>query len=291
MASSCGWRLGQECTVTPTLRRRLLRSDERARSDGDEQARDRAVGKGTRHRWDDGHMVNCRCLDDGMMGRDDRRRPWRPSLHLQEQDTRSRAWESLLKLIEMAAADRREEFTPGPELGEGWGQILTLPRSISKLKHVKHLNPYRSGLVRIPPEIGDMTELQEFTPYSSHSLHWFPYEITRCRNLRESTVSTRALYGNPRFKPPFPRLPSLADSVTPAGCSVCGGAFDGSGPQQWWISLRVATDVLPLLVHACSEGCMRRLPTPAEGHGPSPHRGGLELEQPETGECGAAEDP
>ena len=225
-------------------------------------------------------MLNCECFREWMMG--PRRPRSEPSRHLQEQDTGSSAWERLLELVEEAAADRREEFAPGPELGEDWGQIMTLPRTISKLKHVKHLMLYGSGLMRIPPEIGDMTELHEFTPYTSYSLHWFPYEITRCRRLKDSTVSTRALYGNYKFKPPFPRLPSLADSITPAGCSVCGGAFGGSGPQQWWISLRVATDVLPLLVHACSEACVRRLPAPAKSYAPSPHRGGPELKQPET---------
>lgn len=33
---------------------------------------------------------------------------------------------------------------------------------------------YRSNLVRIPPEIGAMTSLEEFTPYTSYRLHWFP---------------------------------------------------------------------------------------------------------------------
>lgn len=38
---------------------------------------------------------------------------------------------------------------------------------------------YGSNLVRIPPEIGAMTSLEEFTPYTSYRLHWVPYEITR----------------------------------------------------------------------------------------------------------------
>jgi hypothetical protein len=205
-----------------------------------------------------------------------------PRLHLEEQDTRSRAWGRLIELIETSAADGREEFSPAHELREDWAQILTLPATISKLKRVKHLNLYGSRLVRIPPEIGEMTDLREFTPYTSYSLHWFPYEITRCRKLKESTVSTRALYGNWKFRSPFPRLPSPADSITPAACSLCAGPFDSSGPQQWWTSLRVATDVLPLLVHACSEECVRRLPRSPEGYVQSPHRGGLNLQQPET---------
>ncbi len=226
-------------------------------------------------------MANCRCCLEWMVPTDPREPRMEPLLHLQEQDTGSRGWARLLELVEEAAADGRKEFEPGRELGEDWARILTLPRTISKLRRVRHLNLYGSGLVRIPPEIGDMTELREFTSYTSYSLHWYPYEITRCRKLKESSVSTRAVYGNYKFRPPFPRLPALADSITPAGCSVCGGAFGGSGPQQWWISLRVATDVLPLLVHACSEACVRSLPPPAAGYVGSAHRGGLELKQPE----------
>ena len=78
-----------------------------------------------------------------------------------------------------------------------------------RLTAVKHLVLYGSNLVRIPPEIGAMSSLEEFTPYTSYRLHWFPYEITRCRKLSRSTVSTRALFGNYKLRPPFPRLQLL----------------------------------------------------------------------------------
>ena len=58
------------------------------------------------------------------------------------------------------------------------------------------MNLYGSGLVRIPPEVGEMTALEDFDPYTSYRLHWFPFEITRCPKLKDSRVSTRALYGN-----------------------------------------------------------------------------------------------
>ena len=51
-----------------------------------------------------------------------------------------------------------------------------------------------------------MESLEEFTPYTSYKLHWFPFEITRCIKLVESTVSTRALYGNYLHRTPFPSL-------------------------------------------------------------------------------------
>src|SRR5690349_4819896 len=97
-----------------------------------------------------------------------------------------------------------------------------------------------------------MTSLEEFTPYTSHRLHWFPYEITRCKKLKRSTVSTRALYGNFKYRPPFPKLPQFHDVHAPTQCSVCNSPFGDSMPLQYWLSLCVATDVLPLLVYACS---------------------------------------
>jgi hypothetical protein len=163
---------------------------------------------------------------------------------------------------------------------------------------VKTLFLYGSYLVRIPPEIGEMASLETFDPYTSHRLHWFPYEITRCKGLKDSTVSTRALYGNYKFRPPFPKLtrvnsPGLVGveptySATDKGkllrnCSVCNRGFEDLRRHRVWISLNVATDVLPLLVNACSEECIQRLPKPPDGYVQHPHRGGLEVQQPPTG--------
>jgi len=221
-------------------------------------------------------MTDCACIQNWCHDRNSAE----PQLHLQRQDTHSRAWQHMLELVEEAAEDSRKVFAPSQALGSEWAQILTLPASIAKLKRVRQLDLHGSRLVRVPPEIGDMAELREFDAYTSYSLHWLPYEITRCPRLKESTISTRALYGNFKHRPHFPRLPRLDDSITPAVCSVCRRPFDGSVPQQWWISLRVATDVLPLLVHACSDDCVRRLPRPARGYVQSPHQGGSGLQQP-----------
>jgi hypothetical protein len=49
-----------------------------------------------------------------------------------------------------------------------------------------------------------------------------------------------------------------------------------------WISLAVATDVLPLLVNACSAECVAALPPPRSGYVPTPHTGGPDLVQPTT---------
>jgi hypothetical protein len=182
---------------------------------------------------------------------------------------------------------------------QAWFQIVTLPPTVSRLKSVKKLSIGGSCLVRIPPEIGEMTNLETFDTYMAHQLHWYPYEITRCKNLKYSTVSTRSLYGNYKYRPPFPKLqpgrnstkglelenltPKIwgADSIKT--CSVCNRSLENSGLHQVWITLLVATDELPLLVNACSEDCIRRLPQPASDYFdyvPKPHKGGLDVKQP-----------
>jgi uncharacterized protein (TIGR02996 family) len=236
----------------------------------------------------------CHCLDAGYDGRQ-----WSlPHFHVETQDTECDAWKCLLDEVEAAAADGREEFAPLRRMYTAErSDIVTLPATIAKLKAVKTFNLYGSFLVRIPPEIGEMSALEEFDPYTSYRLHWFPYEITRCRNLRRSTVSTRALYGNCKYRPPFPRLdpgaPVALNRREPSrlpvgqragtatrGCSVCGRLFEDRRLQRVWVSVRVATDVLPLLVNACSEECVGKLPQAPDGYVKTPHRGGLGVRQP-----------
>ncbi|MBI3448151.1 MAG: leucine-rich repeat domain-containing protein [Acidobacteria bacterium] len=219
---------------------------------------------------------------------------WREvEFHAELQDTQCDAWRRLEGMIEEAALDGRAEFAPMQKMtGEDVERIITLPRSIRKLRSVKHLVLYDTFLVRVPREIGEMSSLEKFTPYTSWRLHWLPYEITRCRNLVDSTVSTRCLYGNFKYRPPFPALPvsterraAITDrnlrmgSETTVACSVCDGPCTGP-VRQAWISLLVATDVLPLLVNACSRRCLDALPAPPPYYLQRPHRGGLGLEQP-----------
>ncbi len=237
------------------------------------------------------HRDVCRCFDQT------KSHPRaRVGFHAERQDTSAGGWRRLLELIEEAAADGREEFRPLVELSpEERRQVVTLPPTVAKLTAVKRFVLYGSNLVRIPPEIGAMTSLEEFTPYTSYRLHWFPFEITRCSNLTRSTVSTRALFGNYTFRPPFPRLQPPRDSTAGLdlteldarrwgatavrGCSVCDRPIGQGGLHQVWISLRVATDVLPLLVNACSAACVSALPADAEDYVRTPHTGGR-VEQP-----------
>ncbi|MET8372740.1 hypothetical protein [Micromonospora profundi] len=118
-----------------------------------------------------------------------------------------------------------------------------------------------------------------------------------CRELADRTVSTRVLYGNFRFRPPFPRLRAVTRAVETdfaaldpdvwgcdavRTCSVCDGPVDGE-LRQVWISGLVATDVLPLLANACSGACVAALPQRYLGYLPTPHTGGPDLVQPAAG--------
>jgi len=208
---------------------------------------------------------------------------WRElTIHQEVQDETAPGWIRLLELIEDAAKDGREEFSPLREMTpEQWIEVVTLPRSIAKLKNVRKLTLYGSSLVRIPPEIGEMTNLEEFTPYTSYRLHWFPYEIRRCKKLKCSTVSTRAIYGNYKFRPPFPALPQHSELYRPKFCSKCNGEFTDL-PIQRWTSRRMGSDIVPLLVHACSEKCIDSIKDAPKNYVQRPHSGGLSLKQPDN---------
>ncbi|MBL7258894.1 leucine-rich repeat domain-containing protein [Paractinoplanes lichenicola] len=231
-----------------------------------------------------GGRESCRCV-----GYSARTRPDEVEFHPEQQDTNAPGWLHLLEIIDEAVADGREKFRPLDELdAEERRQVITLPAAIGRLTKVKHLVLYGSNLVRIPPEIGGMTALAWFEPYTSHRLHWFPYELTRCANLRHSTVSTRALYGNYKFRPPFPALRPVTPATEPLGadhvtsCSVCDGPLT-DGLRQVWLTRAVGSDVLPLLVNACSEACVEALPPGRANYVPTPHRGGPGVVQPTSG--------
>ncbi|MFZ6009561.1 MAG: leucine-rich repeat domain-containing protein [Bacteroidota bacterium] len=203
------------------------------------------------------------------------------------QDRTSVAWRKLCDYVDKVEEEKREEFSPLEELGsELFSQIYTLPESISKLKHVKKVWLYGSCLKRIPPEIGEMESLEYFDPYNSYDLHWFPYEITHCKNLKQSRVSTRALYGNYKNRMGFPSLKNnpvryLGDIVY---CSVCKKQMTYDATNQLWVTARVATDILPLLANLCSQECESKLLKPPEHYVQFPHKGGSELEQPTINE-------
>lgn len=196
------------------------------------------------------------------------------------QNRNSVAWKKLCEYVDKVAEEESEEFSPVEELGhELFSQINSLPETISKLKKVKKMWLYGSKLIRIPPKIGQMESLEYFDPYTSYNLHWFPYEITHCKNLKSSTVSTRALYGNYKNRMGFPVLTNnpVRYSGETVKCSVCSKVISYEETDQWWISLRVATDVMPLLVNVCSEKCKNTLPDAPEDYIQSAHKGSSRL--------------
>lgn len=192
------------------------------------------------------------------------------------QNRESEAWKKLLALIEKVVQDEREEFHPCKELGiEDWQQIRSLPKEISNLKKVKHLMLYGSSLQRFPQEIGELKSLEKFTPYTSYELSWFPYEIIECERLKESTVSTRALFGNKKNKKPFPNL--AENPVKYFGgnkCSICKKEENENPFEQYWVSTQIGTDILPLLAIICSDECFSKLAKPHKDYYPTPHKGG-----------------
>jgi hypothetical protein len=195
-----------------------------------------------------------------------------------KQDRTGKEWQLLLDYINKVADTGQTEFHPARDLGiETWRRIRVLPNEIEKLVDVKHLMLYNSSLERIPPTIAKMRSLEVFTPYVSTRLRWFPYEIIKCSNLKESTISTRKLYGNYKIKLPFPDL--TRDRVTFTGlkttCGICEKIEEDGLFEQYWISLRIATDVVPLLISVCSEACFSLIPKGADGYLEKPHKGGV----------------
>ncbi|MFK8001995.1 MAG: hypothetical protein AB8H86_20535 [Polyangiales bacterium] len=129
-----------------------------------------------------------------------------PVLHSESQNDNVPGWQKTLSWMATLAESGAEVLEPSSIPYEEWIDVITLPSSIESLTTVKALRLYRSHLRRIPPEIGRMHSLRELDIYTSYSLHWLPYELTRCRQLRKSRMSTRAMFGNRKTHLAFPRL-------------------------------------------------------------------------------------
>lgn len=195
------------------------------------------------------------------------------SFHNTPVDPDADAYRQLADLILLTAERGLAEFIPRRELGHTLMRGIThLPPTIGLMDRCERFDLYGSHLEAIPREIVGMKALRNFSVYTSHRLHWLPYEILRCPLLSSSLISRRALYGNAKYRAPFPRLPDA--TVATFLCSLCDAAIE-SPPYQRWISLRLGNDIVPLLVNACSSGCLAKLPPPAPGTTIRPHRGGL----------------
>lgn len=220
---------------------------------------------------------HCSCLSS----RGKKGVPSVPNLHVEMQDTSAPGWRSLLSIID----DGRDTpvLEPAAEIPAGqWSDVITLPAEVQFLTRASQLRLYGSHLRRLPPEIGRLSALRNLDIYTSYSLHWLPYEITRCARLSEIRMSTRALYGNIKTRLPFPRLSRPSEALQPQTCSVCDRPFGDSGATPFWTTQRIGTDVAPLLAHTCSPECVAGIPDAPEGYHLKPHRGGGGVRMPDV---------
>jgi hypothetical protein len=214
--------------------------------------------------------IHCACLEV----RSKSGSPLVPKMHLDVQDQSVAGWARLGKLIDKLAQSNGTILKPSSEIPwDDWSRVIALPPEVASLTQVQEMHLYGSCLRRLPPEIGQMTSLRKLVIYTSYSLHWFPYEVTRCRNLSDSTMSTRALYGNRNTRLPFPPVPRPSNLLLPATCSVCDRPFDDRTPLLFWTTQRVGTDDVPLLIHSCSYACIASVPSAPPGFFERPHQG------------------
>jgi hypothetical protein len=202
-------------------------------------------------------------------------------LHADSQNRDVAGWSHTLGLVRLSAAQEAHVFEPSAHIPwDDWMQVVTLPEEVADLKTVQAVRLYGSHLRRLPPQIGRMVLLEELDIYTSYSLHWLPYEILRCSRLCKSRISTRALYGNKNTRLPFPQLSAPVEALLPPTCSVCDRPFGEVAPQLFWVTLRVATDVVPLLIHSCSHDCTLSVPAAPANYFERPHKGGAGVGMP-----------
>jgi hypothetical protein len=229
-----------------------------------DSATEAAIGRMTR-------SDHCACL----AVRSKKGVPLVPNIHAEAQDQSVAGWGKVTNLIEQLARTAASILEPSAQIPwEDWMRVITLPPQVASLTHVVGIRLYGSHLRTLPPEIGRMTSLRELDIYTSYSLHWLPYEVSRCANLSVSRMSTRALYGNKKTRLPFPRLSRPIESLLPSSCSVCDQPFGERTPQLFWTTQRVGTDDVPLLVHSCSSACVDLIPSAPSGFFERPHKGG-----------------
>jgi hypothetical protein len=207
--------------------------------------------------------------------------PLVPNMHVEAQDESVAGWAQVADLIGRLARTRAPILEPSAQIPwEDWMRVITLPHQVASLIDVVEIRLYGSHLRRLPPEIGRMTSLRALDIYTSYSLHWLPYEVTRWANLSASRMSTRALYGNRNTRLPFPRLSRPIEELLPTTCSVCDQPFGERIPQPFWTTQRVGTDYVPLLIHSCSSSCINSVPSASSGFFERPHKGGGGVEMP-----------
>lgn len=205
---------------------------------------------------------------------------FRVEMHHDTPSSSDRAWAIAMEILHDAARNGVKELNLGAVMDrQDFMALHTLPDLIGELKDLEKLVLYGSNMSYLPRALAGCINLRFLEPYTSYRLHWLPYELHRCRQLVSSTMSTRALYGNVKFRPPFPDLTGNPWNWPTGGprCSICDR--EGERLDQYWVSQRIATDVVPLLVSVCGPECLSRVGHGAEGHVPVAHRGGPDIAQ------------
>lgn len=162
---------------------------------------------------------------------------------------------------------------------------------IGNLSNLRYLNLYGSRrLLKLPRTIGKCTKLTTFCPYTSYRFHYVPFEIKECP-LKDTTMSTRALYNNFKNKMHFPPLPihpklngltaltadlkgylsDLENVVLPQPlilniigflpitfCSVCKELMFEDYTHYVWSHEMIGTDRCGVLGRMCSVQCIQR---------------------------------
>ncbi len=79
-------------------------------------------------------------------------------------------------------------------------------------------------ITHVSPQIGNLSKLTEFVPYTSYNLHWLPYEVHDTR-LPKAHISRRAMYGY-SDRLPLPRLaPFPTGACRVRACVRCRGSW------------------------------------------------------------------
>lgn len=226
-----------------------------------------------------GDYPKCDCFTE-CYGDDDENIQWTEKhFHVDELSKTARAWDIVREIFDKAKIKGTREINLGKLMDRhDYKSLNTLPDTIGNLKDLEKLIIYGSDISSIPTEISGCEKLTIFEPYTSYRLHWLPYEIKYCKNLTKSCISTRALYGNYKYNPPFPNLKNTKWQW-PQGkmhCSIC--KLETNDLQQYWISQNVATDVMPLLVSVCSDSCREKIGDGEIGYAGKCHQGGINLQ-------------
>ena len=192
------------------------------------------------------------------------------------QDETLEAWQVLCEYIDELARTGAPDFWPGKHIGwDHFRQIHKLPASIAKLKEAKRVILDGTQLRRIPTEVGEMESIEDFDIYTSYQINWLLFEISRCKKLKESTMSIRTLYGNYKTNLRFPSLENqqVYDEGKVTRRSICNEEITDAPLDQYWLTLRIGTDDAPLLVTVCSQSCYFELPSSSIGYYSGSHKG------------------